>query len=104
MASPPRLKPSKKLRSSRPYFPSLPAPTAVSGEPGSIISEGDGVAEDMDMGVKNNDDFVDEVDTHHAIEAALNDVWSGLHHDDDDVEEESSDEEEDIEEDPEGWN
>ena len=102
-ASPPRLKPSKKLRSSRPYFPSLPAPTAVNGEPGSIISEGDGVAEDVDMEVENDDDFVDEVDTRHAIEAALNDVWSGLHHDDDDVEEESGDEEEDIEEDPEGW-
>jgi hypothetical protein len=55
------------------------------------------------MGVENEEGFVDEVGAQHAIEAALEDVWSGLHHDDDDVEEESGDEGENIEEDPEGW-
>ena len=50
---------------------------AVNGEPGSIISEEDGIAKDVDIEVKNDDDFVDEVDARYAIEAALNNVRDG---------------------------
>lgn len=34
---------------------------------------------------------VDEADAERAIDAALDDVWSGLHHDDNDAEEEEND-------------
>jgi hypothetical protein len=50
---------------------------AVNGEPGSIISEEDGIAKDVDIEVENDDDFVDEVDARYAIEAALNNVRDG---------------------------
>lgn len=103
--SPPRLNLSKKLRSSRRYFPSSPVPAAANEEPDAVVSEGGDAARGIGMSEEYDEDFVDGAQ--HAINAALEDVWSGLHHHDDNTEEEHNendeDEGEDVEEDPDGW-
>jgi len=92
--SPPRLNPRKKLRSSRRYFPSSPTSVAVVDEPDFLMSEGDGGVEDGDLGMECKEGLsVDDAGVQHAINAALEDVWSGLHHDDDDAVEEGDDKE-----------
>lgn len=94
--SPPRLNPSKKLRSSRRYFPS--SPTSGAAYDGSNVnfpmSESDGAAGDGDVGMRCEERlFVDDAGIQCAIDIALEDVWSGLHHDDDSTEEEDDDDE-----------
>jgi hypothetical protein len=55
-----------------------------------VISEGDVTTEGERMSW-SQEDAVDEVDAQYAIDAALEDVWSGLHHDEGDAEEEYDD-------------
>jgi hypothetical protein len=80
--SPPRLNPSKKLRSSQPYFPSPDMPAAVNEGPDFVMSEGGGAAEGRDS--HREEDDTDEVGIQHCIDAVRKDLWSGLCHDDDD--------------------
>jgi len=63
-----------------------PTSTTVNEEDDIVISEGFDAAEYGGMECEN--DFVNEAGAQHAISAALEDIWSGLHHDDDDAEEE----------------
>jgi hypothetical protein len=86
--NPPQLNLSKKLRSSRRYFPSSPTSPAVNEELGFIMSE-DGDA--GNEGSHEEEDAVDEAGVQVSINAAREDVWSGLHHDDDDSEDEYDD-------------
>jgi hypothetical protein len=54
-------------------------------EPDFVMLEGDG-------GINAaNTIVVDKADAERAINAVLNDVWSGLHHDDNDAEDEEND-------------
>jgi hypothetical protein len=85
--SPPRLNPPKKLRSSRRYFPSSPASATAHDEPDFPMSNaaGDGDASDEE------ESFLDEAGAQRAINAALEDIWSGWHHYNDDTGAESDD-------------
>jgi hypothetical protein len=69
------------------------------------MSEGDSATGDGDVDVEHEDKlFVDEAGAQRAINAALEDIWSGRHHDDDDAEEQDDDEEGEGEgEDEGGW-
>jgi hypothetical protein len=81
--SPPRLNPSRKLRSSRRYFPSPPASVTFDEERDTLMSERDGAAGNRGMSVASEDVIVDDVDAQCALSAALKDVWSGVNHEDD---------------------
>jgi len=81
--SPSRLNPSKKLRSSRRYFPSSP-PSVTANEPDLFMSEG----------TREAGDIVEEANVNRGINAALHNIWSGFHHDD---AEEEYNEDEDVE-------
>ena len=102
--SPPRLKPSKKLRSSRRYFPPSPEPVpkpALANDDMYHVTSDQGDAGDIDVGYEGVDElFIDEVGAEHAIHQARKDVWSTLHNDANS--EESSDEGEGDDEDVEG--
>lgn len=90
--SPCRLNLSKKLRSSRRYFPSSPT-SAVNEELDVLMSNGIG-AEDGNVSEGGEEDIVvEEADVSRAINAALEGIWSGLHHVGDDTDEEYDDNE-----------
>jgi len=77
-----------------------PVPISENGELDIAVSEGGGAAGEVDMTLG----YDNEAGTEHAINAALRDVWSGLHHDDDDGHDENEEDGgEIVEEDPEGW-
>jgi hypothetical protein len=78
----------------------VPVPISENGELDMAVSEGGGAAREVDMTLG----YDNEVGTEHVINAALRDVWSGLHHDDNNGHDENEkDGGEIIEEDPEGW-
>ena len=85
MVSPPRLNASKKLRSSRRYFPSSLA-AAVDSEPDFPMSEEDGSTGEGDVDVD-----CEELVVQRAINVALRDIWSGRHHDNYDTDDEDED-------------
>lgn len=83
--SPPRLNPSKKLRSSRRYFPSSPTLANFNDKPDMATSEVDIAERDRAMHSGNEAAIIlDDEGFEHAVNAAREDVWSGLHHDDGD--------------------
>jgi hypothetical protein len=92
--SPSRLNPSKKLRSSRRYFPSSPPSVTADEEPDLFMSEGTGEA--GDIGARDEEDIVEGANVNRGINASLSSVlrniWSGFHHDDDAEEEYNEDE------------
>jgi hypothetical protein len=101
--SPCRLDPSKKLRSSRRYFPSSPI-SVVNEEPDFPMSDGIGEAEDGSVSEGVEENIIEEADVSRATNAALEGVWSGLHHDaDEEYDEDENDsgegEEENVTED-----
>jgi hypothetical protein len=90
--SPPRLNPRKKLRSSRRYFPSSPTSVVSIDEPDFHTSEGDDAVRDGESCMEYEERFSDgDAAIQCAINAALKDVWSGLHHSDGDTVEEDDD-------------
>lgn len=69
----PRLNSTKKLRSSRRYFPSSPNTHALAG--GNI-----NVGDDEEDDEIRNMDICDDMGIHHAIRGVQENVWSGRHH------------------------
>ena len=57
------------------------------------MSDGIGATEDGNMSVGGEEDIAIEADVNHTINAALEGVWSRLHHDDDDAEDGYNDDE-----------
>jgi len=88
--SPPRLNPSKKFRSSRRYFPLSPTlASSKDDEPDVAMSEVDITERGGAIHARNEAAIVlDNAGAERAINAAREDVWSGLHHDDGDADSE----------------
>ena len=109
VVSPPRLNPSKKLRSSRSYYPSSPEPALVNDNVDYAMSEADTGANLGDMNAVSGDELlVDDVATQRAINHTQADIWSGQHHSlsDNEEDEEADVEAEDSEDGPDakdGW-